>query len=1121
MATHGNILLKDEKIIDFDDVAIKVIWICLKLAFIASLLFIFGYMSSLSFYWLCERQIQIIRKHFFSEILHKDMEWYNSHHAGALTQKMTAVFDQLKDGISDKIGFVVHSVTSLLCGIAIAFYMNWKTATVMLITAPFITLTLSLSATSLKKIIKKEMKCYDDASNIVAEIVSNIKTVIFFNAQEFENCRYEQCLKKAQESGIHKSAIVAASSGFFALFMNISMGIAFYVGTILVCGGEMESGKVFSIFWAIMLGATRVGQCIPVIDSILAAKVAAHEIFSIIDSESRLKSSLKSGKKLEKINGNIKFRNIHFAYPSRPTVNVLNGITFDIKAGQKIALVGSSGCGKSTIFQLLMKFYNPSNGFITLDDIPITCLNTTWLRESFGVVPQEPVIFDGTIEENLRLGRDISFKDIKESCRIANALEFINKLPQGFQTIISEGGIKLSGGQKQRLCIARVLVSNPSILLFDEATSALDYESERLVQEAIDRASQTRTSITIAHRLSTIKHADKIIVFENGTVVEQGTHENLMELNGIIELLNTSPKVSEREILKYGRTEIKYFIFGTFYSFITGCRYPLGAILMGQMYLILAMPNYHKAEQDGLWIAISFLILGIASCYTCYKAGYTFGKGAEKLAGRMRLDLLNNIIHQDGYYFDKSSHTSGILTARLATDARNVQTVLGPKLSEVLQGITSLITGILLAIYWSPTFAANCLVIVALFVGAQMSVAKLIKNQNHKGKRMADESTKIAYEAVEKISTVQMFMLQEIMQNKYCKALQQYYSRSLTTGFYQSFIYGMSLAFPGLNFAIAYSCGIYYVKAGSTTPQIIFQCIEALNVASIVILQSTKYLPEYILAKVSAEAILEMLDITPQINFYSNKDTSSNLSGSVEFKSVNFAYPTNESRMVLNNLSFEVPLGKTIALVGPSGSGKSTLVQLINRFYDVNNGYIKVDDFNANQINLSTLRDLSAVVEQEASLFNLSIKDNIAYGIKNLPFSKIKDAAKLSNIDYFIESLPEKYDTFIGAKGMQLSGGQRQRIAIARAIIRDPKLLILDEATSALDTKSEKIVQEALNTACNGRTCITIAHRLSTIQNADTIIVIHDGTVLEIGNHQNLLSQKGLYYRMVQKQHMD
>uniref|UniRef100_A0A914R9S4 Uncharacterized protein n=1 Tax=Panagrolaimus davidi TaxID=227884 RepID=A0A914R9S4_9BILA len=540
MATHGNILLKDEKIIDFDDVAIKVIWICLKLAFIASLLFLFGYMSSLSFYWLCERQIQIIRKHFFSEILHKDMEWYNFHHAGALTQKMTAVFDQLKDGISDKIGFVVHSVTSLLCGIAIAFYMNWKMATVMLITAPFITLTLSLSATSLKKIIKKEIKCYDDASNIVAEIVSSIKTVIFFNAQEFENNRYEQCLKKAQESGIHKSAIVAASSGFFALFMNISMGIAFYVGTILVCGGEMESGKVFSIFWAIMLGATRVGQCIPVIDSILAAKVAAHEIFSIIDSESRLKSSLKSGKKLEKINGNIKFRNIHFAYPSRPTVNVLNGITFDVKAGQKLAFVGHSGCGKSTIFQLLMKFYNPSKGFITLDDIPITCLNTTWLRESFGVVPQEPVIFDGTIEENLRLGRDILFKDIKESCRIANALEFINKLPHVC-------GIKLSGGQKQRLCIARALASNPSILLFDEATSALDYESERLVQEAIDRASQTRTSITIAHRLSTIKHADKIIVFENGTVVEEGTHEDLMKLNGVYVNMVTAQTINRKD----------------------------------------------------------------------------------------------------------------------------------------------------------------------------------------------------------------------------------------------------------------------------------------------------------------------------------------------------------------------------------------------------------------------------------------------------------------------------------------------------------------------------------------------------------------------------------------------
>uniref|UniRef100_A0A914Y1T8 ABC-type xenobiotic transporter n=1 Tax=Panagrolaimus superbus TaxID=310955 RepID=A0A914Y1T8_9BILA len=1024
------------------------------------------------------------------------MEWYNSHQTGALTQKMTAVFDQLKDGISDKIGFVCHSVTSLLCGIAIAFYMN-----------------------------------------------------------------YQQCLKKAQEAGIRKSAIVAASSASFSLFMNISMGIAFYVGTILVFRGEMESGKVFSIFWAIMLGATRVGQCIPVIDSILAAKVAASEIFNIIDSKSRLKSNLKSGKKLNKINGNIQFKDIHFSYPSRPTVKILNGITFDVKAGQKVALVGHSGCGKSTIFQLIMNFYDPLNGYITVDDIPISDLNTPWLRESFGVVPQEPAIFDGSIEENLKLGRDISFKDIEAACQIANAMEFINKLPHGFQTVISEGGIKLSGGQKQRLCIARALVSNPSILLFDEATSALDYESERLVQEAIDRASQARTSITIAHRLSTIKNADKIIVIEKGAVVEEGTHDKLVKLDGVYanlvagqtitrinksataqddlykpierlkedsrhfvisntKLVEASSAVSQSDILQYGRAEIKYFIPGFIYSVITGCRYPLSAILMGQMYLILAMSNYHKAEEDCLWIAISFLILGVVSCYTCYKAGYSFGLGAEKLAGRMRLDVLNNIIHQDGYYFDKSSHTCGILTARLATDPRNVQVVLGPKLSEVLQGITSLITGILLAIYWSPTFAANCLVIIIIFVGAQMSMTKLIKTQNQKEKHLADEATKIAFEAVENVSTVQTFMLQNILHNKYCKALRQYYCRSLTTGFFQSFIYGMSLAFPGLNFAIAYSCGIYYVKAGSTTPQIIFQCIEALNVASIVILQSTKYLPEYILAKLSAETILEMLATTPRINFYPNKNTS-NLSGSVDFKSVTFSYPTVENRVILNSLSFSVPLGKTIALVGPSGSGKSTVVQLINRFYDVTNGYIKADDINAYELNVSTLRDLSAVVEQEASLFNLSIKDNIAYGTKNIPFSKIKDAARLSNIDSFIESLPERYDTFIGAKGLQLSGGQRQRIAIARAIVRDPKLLILDEATSALDTKSEKMVQEALNNACDGRTCITIAHRLSTIQNADTIIVIHDGTVLEIGNHKSLMSQNGLYQRMIQKQHED
>ncbi|KHJ75177.1 ABC transporter, ATP-binding protein, partial [Oesophagostomum dentatum] len=315
-------------------------------------------------------------------------------------------------------------------------------------------------------------------------------------------------------------------------------------------------------------------------------------------------------------------------------------------------------------------------------------------------------------------------------------------------------------------------------------------------------------------------------------------------------------------------------------------------------------------------------------------------------------------------------------------------------------------------------------------------------------------------------------------------------------GIIQSLTYSLSVSFVCLNFAIAYCYGIWLVGKKICSPYTVFQVIESLNTASMSLIAFATYFPEYVRARLSAALLFQMLNEKPRIDSLSPYGSKPRLEGTIRFSNLFFSYPVSRRHMVLKGLDIKIPAGKTVAFVGPSGCGKSTSIQLIERFYDPVVGKVLFDDEDARHINLQHLRSHISLVGQEPVLFNYSIRDNIAYGMENPSDAEIEAAAMLANAHGFITKLPAGYNTIVGEKGGMLSGGQKQRIAIARAVIRNPKILLLDEATSALDTESEKIVQEALERAREGRTCIVIAHRLSSIQNADLIVVLKDGKVV-------------------------
>ncbi|KAF1747318.1 hypothetical protein GCK72_023780 [Caenorhabditis remanei] len=1179
---------------NYDMFSVGIRHYCLLYFLLGVFMFLCTYFANACLYTMAERRLYCIRKHLLKSVLRQDAKWFDENTVGGLTQKMSSGIEKIKDGIGDKIGVIFSGVATFISGVLLGFYMCWQLTLVMLVTVPLQLGSMYITAKHLNRATKNEMSAYSSAGGMANEVIAGIRTVIAFNAQPFEISRYGDLLAEARKMGIRKSVVLAICSSFPLVLMFVIMAGAFWYGAILTSYGVATSGTTFGVFWAVILGTRRLGEAAPHMGAITGARLAINDIFKVIDHEPEINCTTESGRRPEKINGKLSFDNIQFTYPTRPDVKVLKGVSFEVNPGETVALVGHSGCGKSTSIGLLMRFYNQCGGTIKLDGVPIEDYNIQWLRSTIGIVQQEPIIFLATVSENIRMGdNSITDKDIENACKQANAHDFILKLSDCYETLIGAGAVQLSGGQKQRVAIARAIVRKPQILLLDEATSALDTESERMVQAALDKASQGRTTLCIAHRLSTIRNANKILVFDQGLIVESGTHDQLIRQNGIYtsmvraqeieraqddttteddtldddivsisrrmstseeevrkskSLLRDSKRLSQSmlsvtsqvpdwevesareemieeggmeasmmDIFRFAGPEKWKIIIALIFTLIRGVTWPAFSIVYGQLFKVFAEGGDDLPENafiSSLW----FLLLAFTSGLTTFVSGSLLGKTGETMSSRLRLDVFKNIMQQDASYFDDPKHNVGNLTSRLATDSQNVQAAIDHRLAEVLNGVVSLFTGIAVAFWFGWSMAPIGLFTALMLVVAQSAVAQYLKYRGPKDMESAIEASRIVTESISNWKTVQALTKQEYMFGAFTAASKAPRQRAFTKGLWQSLSFALAGSFFLWNFAIAYMFGLWLVSNNWTSPFAVFQVIEALNMASMSVMMAASYFPEYVRARISAGIMFTMIRQKSSIDNRGITGETPLIKGDINMRGVYFAYPNRRRQLILNNFNMSANFGQTVALVGPSGCGKSTTIQLIERYYDAICGSVKIDDNDIRDISVKHLRDNIALVGQEPTLFNLTIRENITYGLENVSQEQVEKAATLANIHGFVMNLPEGYNTSVGASGGRLSGGQKQRIAIARAIVRDPKILLLDEATSALDSESEKIVQEALDKARLGRTCVVIAHRLSTIQNADKIIVCRNGKAIEEGTHQTLLARRGLYYRLVEKQ---
>jgi len=937
-----------------------------------------------------------------------------------------------------------------------------------------------------------------------------------------------------------------------AISLGAASGLGY--GAFRVLAGDMELNTLLII---LMMGVEifrPMRDLRTVLHQGMVGLSAAQGIFKIFDSKPIVEETFTKNNS-SKLEPYIDFESVHFSYPGQNHI-VHKCLNFQIKKGERVGIVGSSGCGKSSIVKLLLRFYDPVEGTVRIGGRDLRKISLDHIRREISVVHQDTFLFHGTIEENIKMGNPRASKiEIINAAKNANIHEFIKTLPFEYKTTIGEKGIKLSGGQRQRIAIARAILKDSPILILDEALSAVDAENENVIQQALNKLMKNRTTIVFAHRLSSVIKCERILVLDQGNVVESGTHSTLMGKNGIyyklmkkqvreseskviveedeecfFENLNHNEQTNNnlRNIVTEGIIKAEGLNWNQLIvelmrhimpwkgrlalSFCLGVLRVLSFIGVGvfSALIVLALKNNTNIDffLSGLLVVAS--VSGILHWFESWVAHDM----AFRLLAVMRINIFKKLDQLAPAFLvrRRTGDLMGIATHDVELVEYFFAHTVAPLFVSILIPVT--VIAILATVnIWMAFALLPFLIAVGL---NPFLMRNKVDHLGSKSREAAGELSAHAIDSVQGLSEIVSYQQEKHRGKSFEELTNKHISLRLP------FFRELTLQRSVLEVLTSWG-SLSVVCTGALLTS--YGLVDAGLLPLLTIISMAAFLPVSEIAQIGRE-LADTLGATRRIYALEKeplviKDGQSpapdNLSSGFNFINVSFSYP-GSSALALNKICFEIDIGETVALVGPSGAGKTSLAQLIMRFWDPDSGSIKLDGSELKSFKLEDLREKIALVSQDTYLFNNTLRENILVAKPNATELELSNAVKLSALSEVVKSLPDGLETMVGERGSSLSGGQRQRVSIARAFLKDSPVLILDEATSHLDAISENVVHKAINKLKKNRTTLIIAHRLSTIRDADKIIVLKNGSLVEIGSHEDLLQKHGLYKQLVSKQ---
>ena len=952
----------------------------------------------------------------------------------------------------------------------------------------------------------------------------------------------------------------------------------------LLTRGIVDLGAAVGAALALVLGAWRVTHGEMGLTTLLIVLMAGTEIFrplrdlrSVLHqgmlgqaATAGIRSLLEANPPMpeagtEPLHGtqaSLDFDNVSFAYAGGRGL-AHRGLTFSVAAGERIGIVGPSGAGKSSIVRLLLRQYDPQSGSIRIAGQDVRTLDPDSLRAKIAVVAQDTMLFAGTVEENLRLGRpDATVDELEAAARAAYAHDFILSLPDGYQTSIGERGVQLSGGQRQRLAIARALLRDAPILILDEALSAVDAENEALIQRALDRLMQGRTTLILAHRLSSVIGADRILVLDDGLVAESGTHDELMKRSGLYHRLmgaqatpatvsalrsettaaslqegvlnaKTAPLAETEEDAVQGPRELdadaRTLDWKATLASLVSAIHPWRVRLVLTILLgVGRVTAFIGVGVLGAWLVAALragsphqaivaylLLVAPLAAILHWLESWLAHDMAYRLLADLRIRLFGQLDRlAPGYLMRRRS---GDLVTLATQDVETIEYfyahTVAPAIVAVL--VPAAVIATLATAAWP--LALGLLPFLAYAMFSPVRGRNRIDVLGSKARESLGLLGAHMTETIQGLSDLLAFQATGRRREAFMALAREYSTTRLallSDLARQTALLDVATGLGGLAVAVVGAC---LVSAGQ---------LSAAWLPMLILLAVAAFMPVAEIAQVGrqlADTIasarrLRVVHDEPIPVLDGDSDLQPSPGGSeVRFDDARFAY-AERAQPVLNGVSFRVRAGSTAALVGASGAGKSTIANLLLRFWDPDTGSVQLDGVDLRRLRLDSLRSHVALVSQDTYLFNDTLEANIRLARPDASAEALQLALAQASLADFVATLPQGLATRVGERGVQLSGGQRQRVAIARAFLKDAPVLVLDEATSHLDAISEAQVHAALKTLMANRTTLIIAHRLATVREADLIIVLDHGSVIEAGPHAQLLANNSVYAQLVNRQ---